>query len=112
MIDAQTGSGASAPPGTMTIMATGATTPAKPAASAGLYTVPLGSTEPLRKGVAKLQFKVTTPLMKRAAHFLLNQLSGGWDKRIIPAIHAALRAKGVPTSECPAGTSGPTAAAS
>ena len=78
-----------------------ATSAPKPAASAGLYTVPLGSSDTLKKGVAKLQFQVSSPIMKRAAAYVFNSL-GFWDRFARPAVEAALKAKGITNLRLPA----------
>lgn len=78
------------------------TTSAKPAAkTAGLYTVPLGSNDTLKKGVAKLQFKIS-PLLSKAAEYVFNSL-GFWDKFAVPRAMAALKAKGVTNIRFPSG---------
>ena len=100
MIDPTTGSGAVAPPGMMTMTATSAATPA--AKTSGLYTVPLGSNETLRRGVAKLQFRVTSPVMKKVAAYVFGS-KGFWDKIALPSAVRALRAKGITSIRFPAG---------
>lgn len=74
-------------------------TSAKPS---GLYVVPLGSTETLRKGLNKLQFKVTSPIMQKAAAFVFNS-STFWDRFARPAVQAALKAKGITSIRLPSG---------
>ncbi|GAA5439244.1 hypothetical protein CBQ26_13385 [Deinococcus indicus] len=81
---------------TMTATSTNAKAPA------GLYTVPVGSNETLRKGVAKLQFKVTSPVMKKATAFVFSSKTF-WDRVAIPAMNAALKAKGVTNLRFPSG---------
>lgn len=79
----------------MTMTTTSTAAPAKPQPKpSGLYTVPLGSTETLRKGVAKIQLKATTPIMKQAFAYVFNS-SGFWDRVARPAMLAALKAKGI-----------------
>lgn len=88
----------------MTMTTTSTAAPAKPQPKpSGLYTVPLGSTEPLRKGVAKVQFKPTTPVMKKLADFMLNRVNGLWNSRVASHVHAALAAKGGKNIRLPSG---------
>lgn len=84
----------------MTMAAT--TTSASTAKPAGLYTVPLGSNDVLKKGVAKLQYKFTSPLVKKAAEYVFNSL-GFWDRIAVPRALAALKAKGVTNLRFPSG---------
>lgn len=84
----------------MAEMTTTSTSAAKPAATAGLYTVPLGSNDTLKKGVAKLQFKVTSPIMQKAAAFVFAS-STFWDRFARPAVQAALKANGVTNIRLP-----------
>lgn len=88
----------------MTMTTTSTAAPAKPQPKpSGLYTVPLGSTETLRKGVAKVQFKFTSPVMKKAADFVFNRLGGQWDSKVIPAMLAALKLNGIVNVRFPKG---------
>ncbi|THF88477.1 hypothetical protein E7T09_04530 [Deinococcus sp. KSM4-11] len=68
----------------------------------GLYVVPLGSTDTLRKGLAKLQFKFTSPIMQKAAAFVFNS-NTFWDRFARPAMVAALKAKGITNVRFPSG---------
>lgn len=69
-----------------------------PAATAtkttGLHTVALGSGATLPKGVVKATFKVTTPIMKKAADFMLNKVNGLWNKIVAPRIVSGMASKG------------------
>ena len=96
MIDPTTGSGAVAPPGMMTMTATSAATPA--AKTSGLYVLPLGSDQPLRRGLNKVQFKATTPVMRKACEvvFGLLPLTGKlWDQLVVGPMNKAFKAKGM-----------------
>lgn len=83
---------------TLTTTSTG-TSAAKPS---GLYVVPLGSNETLRKGLNKLQFKVTSPIMQKAAAFVFSSRTF-WDRFARPAVEAALKAKGITNVRLPSG---------
>lgn len=88
----------------MTMTATSAATPA--ARTSGLYTVPLGSNETLRRGVAKLQFKVTSPIALKICSVIFGHVHGTnwiWDKLVIPRALAAYRAQGITNIRFPKG---------
>lgn len=77
---------------------TATSTNAKAPIASGLYVIPVGSDQPLRKGLNKVQFKATSLIMRQACSVVFGLLPGTsklWDQLVVGPMNKGFKAKGM-----------------
>lgn len=57
----------------------------------------------MQKGVARIEMKITSPLLIKIADAVFNKSSKIWDQKLVPAMTRALQAKNVKNIRFPSG---------